>query len=243
MSPATTLATAPADRMAAWDWAAIRDELDRRGAAPTPVLLTPEECTGLAALYDRDALFRTTVVMARHGYGEGEYRYFADPVPESVAALRAAAYAGLAPLARAWAPAIGIDHPIPDTLEAFRSVCAAAGQTRPTPLLLRYGAGGWNALHQDIYGGVVFPFQVAFLLSDPERDFTGGDFLLVEQRPRMQSRGESFRLAQGQGIVFATRNRPVKGARGTYRTVLRHGVSTVTAGRRMTLGLIFHDAA
>lgn len=233
----------PAERMAAWDWEALRAEVDRRGAALTPVFLTPAECADIAALYDRDPLFRTTVVMARHGYGEGEYRYFADPVPQPVAALRAAAYAGLAPLARAWAPAIGIGHPIPDTLDEFRAVCATAGQTRPTPLLLRYGAGGWNALHQDIYGGVVFPLQVAILLSDPARDFTGGDFLLVEQRPRMQSRGESFRLAQGQGIVFATRSRPVKGARGTYRTALRHGVSTVTAGRRTTLGLIFHDAA
>lgn len=233
----------PAARMAAWDWPGLHAEVDRRGAALTPVLLTPAECASVSALYEREDLFRSTVVMARHGYGDGEYRYFADPLPRLVADLRAAAYAGLAPLARAWASAIGIEHPIPGTLAEFRGVCAAAGQTRPTPLLLRYAAGGWNALHRDIYGDVVFPLQIAILLSEPDRDFAGGDFLLVEQRPRMQSRGESFRLAQGQGIIFATRDRPVTGRRGTYRVAVRHGVSTVTRGRRTTLGLIFHDAA
>lgn len=229
--------------MALWDWDALRAEIDRRGAALTPVLLTAAECASLAALFDEDDAFRSTVVMARHGYGEGVYRYFVDPVPPTVAALRGAAYAGLAPLARAWAPAIGIDHPVPDRLEDFRALCAAAGQAKPTPLVLRYEAGGWNALHQDIYGGVVFPLQMVLMLSRPDADFDGGDFLLVEQRPRLQSRGESFRPVQGQGLIFATRHRPVRGARGTYRTTLRHGVSTVTRGRRTTLGLIFHDAA
>lgn len=229
-------------RLAALDWSALLAELDARGAALTPAILTAEECAALTALFDRDALFRSTVDMARHGYGEGRYRYFADPLPPLVAGLREAAYHHLAPLARDWAPKVGIGHPIPDTLPEFRQVCAAAGQTRPTPLLLRYGAGGWNALHQDIYGGVVFPIQMAILLSRPGEDFTGGEFLLTEQRPRMQSRGEAFAPTQGQVILFATRHRPARGSRGTYRTNLRHGVATVRSGTRDMLGIIFHDA-
>jgi len=234
---------AVADRLRAWNWDALRTDLDATGAAMTPPLLDPDECRGIAALFDRDGLFRSTVEMARHGYGEGTYRYFADPLPPLVAALREAAYPHLAPLARAWAPAIGLDHSVPDTLSEFRAVCAGAGQNRPTPLLLRYRAGGWNALHQDLYGGVVFPVQMAILLSAPGRDFTGGQFLLTEQRPRMQSRGHAFDPVQGQAILFATRHRSVRGARGTYRVTLRHGVSTVTSGERLTLGIIFHDAA
>lgn len=231
-----------AERLAAWDWPALRRDLDETGAAPTPVLLSPAECAELAGLFGREDGFRSTVHMARHGYGEGDYRYFADPLPPLVRELRAAAYPHLAPLAQDWAPKIGIGHPVPHTLKEFRQICADAGQTKPTPLLLRYRAGGWNALHQDIYGGVVFPVQMAVLLSRPGRDFSGGQFLLTEQRPRMQSRGHAFDLEQGQAILFATRLRPARGSRGTYRVALRHGVSTVTAGERYTLGIIFHDA-
>lgn len=231
-----------AERLQAWDWSALRSTVDDRGAALTPILLQPDECAELAALFDDESRFRSTIHMAKHGYGEGCYRYFADPLPGLVAALKLAAYRQLAPLAQKWALPLGLQHAIPPELPDFQRLCAEAGQTRPTPLLLRYEQGGWNALHQDIYGGIVFPLQMAVLLSAPGKDFTGGDFLLVEQRPRQQSRGESFALAQGQGIIFATRYRPVQGRRGTHRTNLRHGVSTITRGRRQTLGLIFHDA-
>ncbi|HYE53012.1 MAG TPA: 2OG-Fe(II) oxygenase [Azospirillaceae bacterium] len=231
------------DRLAALDWPFLTEGLCDRGFALTPPLLEPAECAALAALYGQDALFRTTVVMERHGFGLGEYRYFADPLPEPVGLLREAAYPYLAPLARAWAPLLGIEHPIPDTLPEFLEVCRAAGQGRPTPLLLRYGEDGFNCLHQDLYGGIVFPFQMAFLLDRPGIDFEGGEFLLLEQRPRQQSRAEAVPLEQGRAVIFTTRHRPVQGSRGTYRATLKHGVGRIRRGRRHTLGIIFHDAA
>jgi uncharacterized protein len=239
----TPAASTPAACMDGWDWPALHRVLDEQGAALTPPLLTPEECRDLVALYPQDGLFRSTIQMEQHGFGSGSYRYFADPVPEPVASLRAATYSGLVPLARRWAGALGQDQIFPESLTEFRELCASAGQRKPTPLLLRYGADGWNALHQDLYGGVVFPLQLAILLSEPGVDFDGGEFLLVEARPRQQSRGQAFRLNQGQGILFTTRHRPVAGKRGFYRAGIRHGVSTVTRGERLTLGLILHDAA
>jgi len=235
--------TDPAARLNALDWTALLEEVGGRGHAVTPPLLDPADCAALAALYDRDDLFRTTVVMARHGFGEGEYRYFRDPLPAPVQALREAGYERLAPLARDWAPLLGFEHPIPDDLDGFRAVCRSAGQERPTPLLLRYGAGGFNCLHQDIYGAVAFPFQMAFLLDRPGVDFEGGEFVISESRPRQQSRVEVAPLVQGAAIIFATRHRPVRGSRGTYRATLKHGVSRIRRGTRHTLGIIFHDAA
>jgi hypothetical protein len=232
-------------RVAALDWARIEDDLDRHGAAATGVpLLAPEDCAALAALYPREDGFRSRIVMARHGFGRGEYKYFAEPLPPLVAALRAALYARLVPLANRWAERLGGEaRRYPPDLAAFRAECHAAGQTRPTPLLLRYGPGDYNCLHQDLYGALAFPLQVAVLLSAPGRDFTGGEFVLTEQRPRMQSRAEVVPLAQGEGVVFAVHHRPVQGTRGTYRVALRHGVSRIRSGERFTLGVIFHDAA
>lgn len=232
------------DTVAALDWARIEAELEGHGAAATGVPLLPSaECAALAALYAAENGFRSRIVMARHGFGRGEYRYFAEPLPPPVAALRAALYPRLAPLANRWAQALGEARRYPADLAAFRAECHEAGQARPTPLLLRYGAGDYNCLHQDIYGPVAFPLQVAVLLSAPGRDFTGGEFVLTEQRPRMQSRAEVVPLAQGEAVVFATRHRPVQGSRGTYRVALRHGVSRLRGGERFTLGVIFHDAA
>ncbi len=222
------------------DFAALATNLDRDGFAVTPALLTPDECAALAALYDEDAHFRSRVVMARHGFGRGEYRYFANPLPPRVAGLRAALYAGLAPLANDWAARMGRAAEYPATLAGYTARCHAAGQTRPTPLLLRYGPGDHNCLHQDLYGDLHFPLQATVLLS---RDFTGGEFVLTEQRPRMQSRVEVVPLAQGQAVIFAVNERPVRGARGDYRVRMRHGVSRVRTGLRHTLGIIFHDAA
>jgi uncharacterized protein len=222
------------------DFAALTAALDRDGFAVTPPLLAPEECAALAALYDEDAHFRSRVVMARHGFGRGEYRYFANPLPERVAALRTALYEGLAPLANAWAARMGREATYPPALADYTARCRAAGQTRPTPLLLRYGPGDHNCLHQDLYGELHFPMQATVLLS---ADFTGGEFVLTEQRPRMQSRVEVVPLAQGQAVVFAVNERPVRGARGDYRVKMRHGVSRVRSGTRHTLGIIFHDAA
>jgi uncharacterized protein len=227
----------------ALDWDAATAQLLERGFATVGRVLEPEQCEELAATYDDPTAFRSTVVMARHGFGSGEYRYFDHPLPPLVAELRSSFYARLAPVARAWAPHLGLPDDVPDDLEAFTEVCASHGQTRPTPLLLRYGPGDYNKLHQDVYGEMVFPLQVTILLSDPGEEFSGGHFLLVEQRPRSQSRGEVVPLARGEGVVFATRAWPAKGRRGHHRAVLRHGVSTVTGGRRVTLGLIFHDAA
>ena len=206
-------------------------------------LLQPETCAAIVALYDRDENFRSRVVMARHGFGRGEYKYFAYPLPDPVARLRAALYPPLARLANDWAVALGQDQRFPDTLRAYTAQCHAAGQTRPTPLLLRYGPDDYNCLHQDLYGAMVFPFQLAILLNEPGSDFTGGEFLLVEQRPRMQSRAEVIALRQGDGVIFPVHHRPVKGTRGFYRTMMRHGVSRLRSGQRHTLGIIFHDAA
>ncbi len=227
----------------ALDWPAIERELDAFGSAVAPKLLSPEACSRLAALYTDDARFRSRIVMARHGFGRGEYKYFADPLPEIIVALRRGLYRRLAPLADRWNAMMGVDVRYPAEHEAFRARCRAAGQTRPTPLLLRYGPGDFNCLHQDVYGEHLFPLQAAILLSEPGRDFAGGEFVLTEQRPRMQSRAEVVSLRQGDGVVFAVRERPVQGARGPYRVTMRHGVSRLKSGERFTLGIIFHDAA
>lgn len=229
-------------RLAAWDWPALRAALDARGWAETPTLLTPAECAALVALYADGRRFRKTVDMARHRFGAGQYRYFADPLPPLVAALRAEAYRRLAPIANGWERALGRPASWPTALPALRARCARHGQTLPTPLLLRYEAGGYNCLHRDLYGPLAFPIQLAVFLSRPDVDYGGGAFLLVEQRPRSQSVGEALRPAQGAGVLFATAERPRRGARGVHRAGMRHGVTTVTAGERWTLGVIFHDA-
>jgi hypothetical protein len=230
------------ERLASVDWNRLAEGLDARGFATLDRLLGPDECRALAALYPNDERFRSRVVMARHGFGRGEYKYFEHPLPEIVAGLRAAAYARLAPIANRWNEEMGIDVRYPHDHAAFLERCHAAGQLRPTPLLLQYGADDYNCLHQDLYGEHVFPLQVAILLSEPERDFSGGEFVLTEQRPRMQSRAEVVPLRQGDAVVFAVHRRPVKGTRGTYRVNLRHGVSRVRSGHRHTVGIIFHDA-
>jgi hypothetical protein len=236
----------PDERLAAigaLDWRAIESELDAYGCAIAPRLLSPETCREVTALYPDDARFRSRIGMAAHGFGRGEYKYFADPLPEPIVALRRGFYPRLAPIADRWNEAMGMSVRYPADHEAFRARCRAAGQTRPTPLLLRYGPGDFNCLHQDVYGEHLFPLQVAVLLSEPGRDFTGGEFVLTEQRPRMQSRAEVVSLSQGDGVIFAVRERPVHGTRGVYRVNLRHGVSRIKSGERFTLGIIFHDAA
>ena len=225
------------------DWARVAAELDAQGWALIGPLLDAAACADTVALYAEEARFRSRVVMARHGFGRGEYKYFADPLPESVATLRRTLYPRLAPVANAWNQAMGVDVRYPPDHAAFLARCHAAGQRRPTPLLLTYGPGDYNCLHQDLYGALVFPLQVAILLSEPARDFTGGDFVLTEQRPRMQSRVEVVPLTQGMGVVFAVNQRPVRGTRGFYRVTMRHGVSRIRSGARWTLGIIFHDAA
>jgi hypothetical protein len=230
------------DRVAALDWRRIEDELDARGHSQIDGLISPEQCRDLVALYGCDALFRSRVVMARHGYGRGEYGYFRYPLPAPVAALRAAFYPPLAGVANRWNADMELPARFPSQHADFLERCHAAGQLRPTPLLLQYGAGDYNCLHQDLYGEHVFPLQVAVLLSAPERDFSGGEFVLTEQRPRMQSSVEVVPLRQGDAVIFAVSHRPVRGARGTYRVNLRHGVSRVRGGSRHTLGVIFHDA-
>ena len=224
------------------DWAALGATLDAQGFATIPGLLDGPECQRLAALFEDDALFRSTIDMARFRFGEGRYRYFRNPLPAVVAALRTDVYRRLAPVANRWAERLGAPADYPATLARFRARCAAAGQRRPTPLLLRYTAGGYNCLHQDLYGAVAFPLQLTVLLSRPGVDFTGGEFLLVEQRPRAQSVPHVVPLRQGNAVVFAVRERPATGARGPYRTILRHGVSRVRSGTRLALGIIFHDA-
>ncbi len=224
------------------DWSAITAALDDQGWAVLPNLLTPGQCAATAALYGTGA-FRSTVVMARHGFGRGEYKYFAYPLPALVEELRRALYPRLVPIANRWNAAMGVGIQFPADHAGFLARCHAAGQTRPTPLLLQYGPGDYNCLHQDLYGDHVFPLQAAILLSDPQTAFEGGEFVLTEQRPRMQSRPSVVPLRQGDAVVFAVSQRPVQGARGVYRTVLRHGVSRIRAGQRHTLGLIFHDAA
>jgi hypothetical protein len=229
-------------RVDAIDWTNIATELDAQGCAMIEQLLTPQHCTTLAALYPDDAHFRSRVVMGRHGFGRGEYKYFSYPLPGLVAELRPALYAPLSDIANCWNEAMGIERRYPDRHDAFLKRCHAAGQTRPTLLLLQYGEGDYNCLHQDLYGEHVFPLQVAILLSEPGRDFAGGEFVLTEQRPRMQSRPEVVPLRQGDAVVFAVHHRPVQGTRGFYRVNLRHGVSRVRSGHRHTLGVIFHDA-
>lgn len=220
----------------------LASALNQDGYATMP-LLNVECCRALEALYDEDRRFRSRVVMQRHNFGRGEYKYFAYPLPESVARLRNELYPILARIANEWHHALGAATYFPPTLESYLAQCHAAGQTRPTPLLLRYRAGDYNCLHQDLYGAFVFPLQITVLLSDPECDFTGGEFVLVEQRPRAQSRAAVVPLRQGEAVVFPVHHRPVAGTRGHYRVAMRHGVSQIRSGLRQTLGIIFHDAA
>ena len=231
-----------AARVDAIDWTQASGDLDAQGCAVLKGLLSAEQCRVLAALYPDDGRFRSRVVMGRHGFGRGEYKYFSYPLPDLIAELRPLLYAQLFRVANRWNEAMGIDIRYPQNHDAFLKRCHAAGQTRPTPLLLQYGVGDYNCLHQDLYGEHVFPLQVAILLTEPGRDFTGGEFVLTEQRPRMQSRAEVAPLMQGDGVIFAVRERPVQGTRGTYRVNLRHGVSRIKSGERFTLGVIFHDA-
>jgi len=237
-------ATAPpiADRAAAIDWRRIAADLDAAGFAILPAFLSIAECEALAGSYASDAAFRSRVIMARHGFGRGEYKYFAYPLPGAVAALRTALYPRMADIANRWNEAMGIAERFPRDQGDFLDRCHRAGQTRPTPLLLRYGERDYNCLHQDLYGEHVFPLQATFLLSAPALDFTGGEFALVTQRPRMQSRIDVVPLQQGDGVIFAVRHRPVQGARGFHRVQMRHGVSTLRSGHRHALGIIFHDA-
>jgi hypothetical protein len=232
----------PQARIDAIDWQRISADLDAQGCAVFGKLLTPDECRHLASLYPDDSRFRSRIVMDRHGFGRGEYKYFNYPLPDPIAGLRPALYGPLSAIANRWNEAMGIDVRFPTDHAAFLKRCHEAGQTRPTPLLLQYEAGDYNCLHQDLYGEHVFPLQVAILLSEPSEDFTGGEFVLTEQRPRMQSRAEVVGLRQGDAVVFAVHHRPVAGTRGSYRVNLRHGVSRVKSGRRHTLGVIFHDA-
>ena len=228
--------------LAGIDWRAVGAALDAQGWAMLPGLLGPDQCREAASSWDDDIRFRSRVVMARHGFGQGEYRYFDYPLPGPVAGLRAALYPPLAQVANRWQAALGRPEPFPEAHDDYLARCRAAGQARPTPLLLRYGPGDYNCLHQDLYGAEAFPLQVAVLLSRPGEDFAGGEFLLAEQRPRRQSRATVVPLGQGDGIVFAVSERPVRGSRGWYRTRMKHGVSTIRSGERFTLGLIFHDA-
>ncbi|MGW1995192.1 2OG-Fe(II) oxygenase [Embleya sp. NPDC001921] len=221
----------------------LAERVDEHGHALTHRILDPDTCREIAELYDRPELFRATIDMARHRFGAGQYRYFAAPVPEPIAALRASCYPHLLPIARAWAARLGRPAPWPDTLDEWLTMCHAAGQSRPTPILLRYGPGDWNALHRDLYGDLVFPLQVVIGLDEPGVDYTGGEFLMAEQRFRAQSRGTAISLPQGHGLVFTTRDRPIRSARGWSAAPMRHGVSTVHSGLRRTLGLVFHDAA
>jgi uncharacterized protein len=237
-----------AARVAALDWAGVHADLHARGVATTGPLLTAGDCTGLVGLYGDAKRFRSRIVMARHGFGRGEYQYFAAPLPSLIQGLRTQLYRRLVPVANQWAEALKLPTTYPPELDAFLARCHTAGQTRPTPLLLKYEAGDYNCLHQDLYGDTVFPLQVAFLLSRPGRmaegdDFEGGEFVLTEQRPRMQSRAEVVPLVQGEGVIFAVHHRPVQGTKGVYRVNLRHGVSRLRAGHRFTAGIIFHDAA
>ena len=234
---------AAADRVAAVDWQQIAISLDDRGFATTPALLTTEECGSLAALYDRETAFRSRVVMQRHAFGRGEYKYFDYPLPGIVEALRHAIYPHLTLIANRWRGRLREEERFPPTLAAYLRECHQAGQQRPTPLILKYGLNDYNCLHQDLYGDLVFPLQLTVLLSAPGDDFTGGEFMLVEQRPRAQSKGEVVPLRQGEAVIFAVHHRPVEGARGPYRVTMRHGVSRVRSGGRFTLGIIFHDAA
>ncbi|MFI1395701.1 2OG-Fe(II) oxygenase [Streptomyces sp. NPDC020681] len=225
------------------EWKELAEEIDEYGCALTPRILDPGACRSIAALYDDTERFRSTVDMARYRFGSGEYRYFADPLPDAVRQLRAAFYPRLLPIARDWAARLDRPAPWPDRLEDWLAMCHEAGQTRPAQILLRYGTGDWNALHRDLFGDAVFPLQVVIGLDEPEADYTGGEFLLVEQRPRAQSRGTATLLKQGHALIFTTRDRPVLAKRGWSASPVRHGVSAVRSGRRHTLGLVFHDAS
>jgi uncharacterized protein len=238
----TSAVTSAEARVAGYDWPALADELGKSGCAMLTKLLSPEECRTIAALYSDESHFRSHVHMARHGFGKGEYRYFKYPLPDLLNGLRTALYPRLASVANDWSARMGIGERYPDDHASFLKRCHDAGQTRPTPLLLQYVVGDFNCLHQDLYGDLAFPIQVAILLSEPGRDFTGGEFVLTEQRPRMQSRAEVVPLAQGDAVAFAVHNRPVQGSKGNYRVNLRHGVSRVRSGMRHTVGIIFHDA-
>lgn len=224
------------------DWTEVAERLDTAGYAILPGLLSPQECADVAALYDREDLFRSRVVMARHNFGRGEYEYFRYPHPPLIAQMREGLYGPLASIANRWASLLGETARFPETHAEYLARCHEAGQVRPTPLLLRYGPGDYNCLHQDLYGDLVFPLQAAVLLNEPGRDFTGGEFVLTEQRPRMQSRAMVVPLQAGDAVVFPVNQRPVRGSRGFYRVAMRHGVSEVRSGRRHVLGLIFHDA-
>jgi hypothetical protein len=237
-----TGAMSAVDRLAAADWPHLTAELDQRGIATLPALFDRGSCRAIAASYVDDSKFRSRVVMAKHGFGRGEYRYFAHPLPFDLAALRAALYAGLAPLANDWHQRLKSETRFPPTHQEFLERCHAAGQSKPTPLLLRYGTGDYNCLHRDLYGAHVFPMQMAVLLSAPGADFGGGEFVVTEQRPRMQSRVELVALEQGDAVLFAVSERPVIGTRGVYRVTHRHGVSRIVRGSRYTLGVILHDA-
>jgi hypothetical protein len=229
--------------LASVDWDDVAAALDERGYAVTPPMLTAEQCRALRSLYSREELFRSRVVMARHSFGQGEYQYLRYPLPPLVEQLRQAIYPMLTPVANRWRARLEEGDPFPGKLDDYLRRCHAAGQGRPTPLILKYGAGDYNCLHQDLYGDLVFPLQLTVLLSEPGTEFSGGEFLLVEQRPRMQSKAEVVPLSQGAAVIFAVHHRPIAGKRGTYRVNLRHGVSRVRSGERYTLGIIFHDAA
>jgi len=241
--PAPSVVGAAEARVARYDWAAVGADLDGYGCAVLPKLLSAEESRAVAALYPDESRFRSHIHMARHGFGKGEYRYFKYPLPDLIGGVRTALYPRLAGVANAWNERMNRNERYPDDHAAFLARCHKAGQTRPTPLLLQYVAGDFNCLHQDLYGDLAFPIQVAVLLSEPGKDFTGGEFVLTEQRPRMQSRCEVVPLALGDAVVFAVHNRPVQGSKGNYRVNLRHGVSRVRSGLRHTVGIIFHDAA
>lgn len=231
-----------AERVKAFDWSRVSQDLDAQGNAVLERLISPDECQALAAMYSDDNIFRSRVVMGRHGFGRGEYKYFSYPLPDLIAGLRITIYPHLVPIANRWNTAMGVDVRYPGKHADFIARCHKAGQVRPTPLLLQYGADDYNCLHQDLYGEHVFPLQLAILLSEPNKDFTGGEFVMTEQRPRMQSRPMVVPLRQGDGVVFAVHHRPVQGTRGVYRVNLRHGVSYIRSGHRHTLGIIFHDA-
>jgi uncharacterized protein len=229
-------------RIGAIDWQRVAKRLNEDGFATTDALLDPKQCAEIAALYEEERRFRKRIVMAQHNFGEGEYKYFAYPLPKIVQSLRERFYPRLAEIANGWARALGEKQSFPRSLSDYLARCHAGGQNRPTPLVLKYAAGGYNCLHQDLYGDLVFPFQLTVLLSSPSCDFEGGEFLLTEQRPRMQSRGMVVPLSQGEAVIFPVRYRPIAGKRGYYRVAMRHGVSTICKGRRLTLGVIFHDA-
>ncbi|WP_046865529.1 2OG-Fe(II) oxygenase [Microvirga massiliensis] len=242
VAPSGSHSRSAEERVGRYDWEALSSELDSQGCAVLETLLRPDECEEIAALYPHEEHFRSHVVMARHGFGKGEYRYFKYPLPKLLAGLRTALYRQLAPIANAWNERMNVGMRYPEQHADFLALCHEAGQVRPTPLLLQYGPGDFNCLHQDLYGELAFPLQAAIVLSELGRDFTGGEFVLTEQRPRMQSRAEVVPLRQGDAVAFAAHNRPVTGTKGSYRVNLRHGVSRVRSGHRHTVGIIFHDA-